>query len=321
MYIVTGANGFIGSAIIWQLNQMKIGPILAVDSVSLGERPQPLKGRSYARFLNQNELWNFLAQDQAQEIQWIIHMGACSSTTEFDVEFLKENNTEYTQRLFEWCQKNSKPFIYASSGAVYGDGTQGFSDESDPAIFKPLNPYGESKAAFDRWVVEKQETPPHWYGLRFFNVFGPGEGHKESMSSVVYKAFQQITNHGSLKLFRSHHPDYEDGKQKRDFVYVKDITRWITELIEKKPTSGIYNMGFGRERTWLDLATAVFTSLNVPVKIDWIDIPEEIRDKYQYSTAAEMRKLESSGLTPAQWSLEKGVADYVHFLKTGQEYL
>lgn len=312
MIIVTGANGFIGSALVWELNRHGIKDIICVDSVSLEERSELLKKRQYTKFLDKDDLWLYLDSSEARsEVTWILHMGACSSTTELDVEFLKENNTLYTQRIWEWCRDNKKSYVFASSGAVYGDGDNGFDDASEPSIFKPLNPYGESKAAFDRWVVKQTATPPNWYGLRFFNVYGPNEYHKGDMSSVVYKAFNQINVKGSLGLFRSHNSDYQDGRQMRDFVYVKDVTNWIWELMEKTPASGLYNMGFGKARTWLDLAGAVFENMDRQMKIDWMDIPVEMRPRYQYFTEAKMDRLFGLGLSQPKWPIEKGVADYV----------
>ncbi len=312
MIIVTGANGFIGSVLVWELNQRGITDIVCVDSVSLRERPEPLRKRRYSSFLDKNELWGFLETTEAREaVTWILHMGACSSTTELDTEFLRENNTLYTERLWNWCLAHDKSYIYASSGAVYGSGEKGFDDSTPPSAFKPLNPYGESKAAFDRWVGEQAKTPDCWYGLRFFNVYGPHEYHKGDMSSVVFKAFHQIRERGQLRLFRSHDPGYEDGKQMRDFVYVKDVTRWIGELMEKKPHSGIYNMGFGQARTWLDLAAATFANMETPMKVDWIDIPVEMRPRYQYFTKAEMGQLFALGVSKPQWPLERGIADYI----------
>ncbi len=312
MIIVTGANGFIGSMLVWELNSRGIDDIVCVDSVSLEQRPDLLRKRRYKKFILKDELWPFLETPEAkQSVSWILHMGACSSTTELNVEFLRENNTLYTQRLWTWCCEQKKSFIFASSGAVYGDGAEGFDDAAPPKKFKPLNPYGESKAAFDRWAVEQTITPPHWYGLRFFNVFGPNEYFKGSMTSVVFNAFHQINQSGSLKLFRSHRPDYQDGHQKRDFVYVKDITRWMVELMEKNPAAGIYNMGCGRARTWLDLADAVFKSMSKQTKINWIDVPDQMRPRYQYFTEAKMDRLFDLGLSHPQWPLEKGVSDYI----------
>ncbi len=311
MIIVTGANGFIGSMMVWQLNQQGHTDIIAVDSVDLSER-NLLKEFKFSRFLKHTELWSTLATQEAKEkVQWVIHMGACSSTTETNWDFLKENNLVYSQKIFEWCAQNKKNLIYASSAATYGAGEHGFTDTVNCEILKPLNLYGDSKVQFDRWVLKQKQTPPNWYGLRFFNVFGPMEDHKGSMSSVAYKAFHQIKKENVLTLFRSHNPEYKDGEQLRDFVYVKDVTRWMSELMTKKPKSDIYNMGFGKARTWLDLANAVFKSLDKPLKINWIDIPENIRNQYQYFTEANMEKWKSQGLSDPQWSLEIAVEDYV----------
>ncbi len=320
MIIVTGANGFIGSALVWELNQAGRKDIICVDTVSPTERPGPLKNRSYQRFLTKDQIWTFLETPEAQShVDAIVHMGACSSTTELNVEFLNENNVEYTRRLWNWCTAHQKPYIYASSAAVYGDGAEGFDDATPPQVFKPLNPYGESKAAFDRWAVEQKATPPLWIGLRFFNVYGPNESHKESMASVVFKAFNEIGATGRLKLFKSHNSKYADGKQQRDFVYVKDVTRWTLELLTKpQMTSGIYNMGFGVARTWLDLATATFTNVEKPLSIDWIEIPDVLRARYQYFTEAKIDRLLNLGLTKPKWPLELGIQDYVqNYLRKG----
>ena len=311
MIIVTGANGFIGSAFIWELNRSGEENLIAVDSVDLSERTDLLKNKRIKKFIKRDEIWHLLNSPEAQQIRFIVHMGACSSTTEMNLEFLKENNTDYTKRLWEWCSQNQVPLIFASSGAIYGDGLNGFSDQSDPNVFTALNPYGESKLAVDRWVVQQTQAPPRWYGLRFFNVYGPNEYHKGDMSSVVFKAVGQIQQNSELKLFKSHNAKYQDGKQMRDFVYVKDITRWMLELMNNKIASGIYNMGNGVARTWLDLADATFKAMNVPVHIHWIEVPENLRARYQYFTEANMDKLLAAGLSKPQWPLEKGIADYV----------
>ncbi|MGZ3774961.1 MAG: ADP-glyceromanno-heptose 6-epimerase [Pseudobdellovibrionaceae bacterium] len=311
MIIVTGANGFIGSVMVWELNQRGFTDIIAVDSVGLTER-NLLRKQKFSKFLLKDELWPFLESDEAKgNVTWIIHMGACSSTTETNKEFLWENNTYYTQRIFEWCAQYKKSMIYASSAATYGAGELGFDDTTDPEKLRPLNLYGESKVLFDRWALKQTVTPPQWYGLKFFNVFGPNEYHKEAMSSVAFKAFNQIKASGSLGLFKSANPQYKDGEFMRDFVYVKDVTGWMAELTEKKPKNGIYNMGFGKPRTWLDLANAVFNSMNKKLNIKWLEMPENIKGQYQYFTEAKTDKWLSAGMSPAKWPLEKAVADYV----------
>lgn len=317
MIIVTGANGFIGSAAVWELNQTGFTDIVAVDTVGLQTR-NLLANRTYSKFLLKDEIWDFLARLSPGSVSWIIHMGACSTTTETNWDFLKENNLEYSQRLFTWCAENGANLIYASSAATYGAGEKGFDDRTAPEELKALNLYGESKRLMDAWALKQTATPKHWYGLKFFNVFGPNELFKGEQASVVFKAFNQIQKTKKLQLFRSHNPDYRDGEQKRDFVYVKDITRWMDELMTKTPKNGVYNMGFGQPRTWLDLARAAFNALGYPMQIDWIDIPENIRSQYQYFTEAKTEKWAAQGLTKPQWDLDLAVDDYIknHLLKS-----
>ena len=311
MIIITGANGFIGSAMVWELNQKGMTDIVCVDTIGL-EKHNLLQKRQFSKFLLKDELWNFLNSSEAKnKVDWIIHMGACSSNTETNAEFLRENNTLYTQRIFEWCREQGKNLIYASSAATYGAGEMGFDDTTDPEKLKALNLYGESKLLFDRWALKQSKTPPHWYGLKFFNVFGPNEYFKEGMASVAFKAYHQILKNHSLGLFKSHHNDYRDGEQMRDFVYVKDVTSWMHELMVKKPQNGIYNMGFGQARTWLDLARSVFSAMKKEIKIDWLEVPANIRSQYQYFTEANMKKWASQGLSAPKWPLEKAVTDYV----------
>ena len=311
MIIVTGANGFIGSAMVWQLNQSGITDIVCVDSVNL-EKRNLLKKRQFHKFFEAQELWSYLATDDAKKnVSWIIHMGACSSTTETDWNFLFSNNFQYSQRIFEWCTQHKKGLIYASSAATYGAGENGFEDTYDSEKLKPLNLYGESKVIMDRWAVKQKITPPNWYALKFFNVFGPNEYEKGAMASVAFKAFHQIREKSELGLFKSYNPQYKDGEQLRDFVYVKDVVRWMSELMEKKPENGIYNMGFGKARSWLDMAKPLFASLNKELKINWLEMPDNIKDQYQYFTEANMSKWKSAGLSDAQWSLEDAIKDYV----------
>ena len=311
MIIVTGANGFIGSAMVWELNQAGMNDIICVDTVTLESR-NLLKKLQYSRFFEANELWSFLATDEAKKnVTWIVHMGACSSTTETDWNYLYANNFQYSQRLFEWCAQNRKNIIYASSGATYGAGENGFTDGFDSEKLKPLNLYGESKVIMDRWAVKQKIYPENWYGLKFFNVFGPNEYEKDSQASVAFKAFHQINNTSELGLFKSYNPQYGNGEQLRDFVYVKDIVRWMKELMDKRPASGIYNMGFGKARSWLDMAHALFKAMDKPEKIKWLEMPDNIKGHYQYFTEAQMDKWQNAGLSSPQWPLEKAIQDYV----------
>ena len=323
MVIITGANGFIGSVFVWELNQREIQVKAVVDLVDLKSRPDLLRNKKYDTFLLKNELWDYLNNPKlSKDIRWVIHMGANSSTTETNAEHLWENNTFYTQRIWQWCTNNNVNLIYASSAATYGAGELGFDDFLDSELLRPLNLYGESKVKFDRWAMKQDQTPPNWYGLKFFNVYGPNEYHKGEQASIPFKSYSQIRDKGEISLFKSYLPSYQHGEQKRDFVYVKDISYWMYELMEKKPENGIYNMGYGEARSWNDLAKAGFSALAKPANIKYIDMPENLKNQYQYYTKANMSKWMNAKMSPPKWSIELGLKDYYqNYLNTDFPYL
>lgn len=309
MLVVTGANGFIGSALVAALNAMGHSDLWVTDFITIDERHELLASKKYARFLSPEVL---LSEIQQNKPSAIFHMGACSSTTEKNWEYLKSVNLDYSQKLFSLCAQLQVPLYYASSGAVYGDGAKGFDDRAPTEQYTPLNLYGKSKHLMDVWASSQTQAPPRWAGFRFFNVYGPNEYFKGDMASVAYKAFLQIRETGRLKLFKSAHPQYADGHQLRDFIYVKDVTRWMLEAWQLPHfKSGIYNMGSGQARTWLDLAHAVFRAMGKKTEIEWIEMPDDIKKQYQYYTEARMQKLFSEKLSKPEWTLEKGVTDYV----------
>jgi ADP-L-glycero-D-manno-heptose 6-epimerase len=282
-----------------------------VDDFSKIEKAENLTGKQYDLKVERSVFIEWLKQ-HATKIKAVFHIGARTDTTEFNVDIFNELNLNYTKSLWQICADNNIPFIYASSAATYGLGEHGYDDdESKIPLLKPLNPYGDSKNDFDKWALQQKQTPPNWYGLKFFNVYGPNEFHKGRMASVIFHSFNQINLNGKVKLFRSHNPNYKDGEQLRDFVYVKDVVNVLIFLFEKHPANGIYNLGSGKARTFLDLALATFKALNKEPNVEYVDTPEDIRDKYQYFTEANMNKLIKAGYDKPFTSLEEGVTDYV----------
>ena len=311
MIVVTGAAGFIGSALVGELLRQGWQDIVAVDDFSRPDKAPNLEGKTLSAKVDRKEFFDWLDANQ-QLVQFIFHLGARTDTTEFDTAIFDELNLHYSQEVWKRCVKYGIPLVYASSAATYGAGEHGYDDDHDLiAKLKPLNPYGESKNDFDQWALAQAEKPYFWAGLKFFNVYGPNEYHKGRMASVVLHAFRQIRDTGGMKLFRSHNPDYKDGEQLRDFVYVKDVCDVCLFLMEHRKHSGIYNLGSGKARTFLDLARAVFAALGKDERIEFIDTPADIRDKYQYYTEANMAKLKGIGYDKPFTSLEEGVGDYV----------
>jgi len=310
MIVVTGAAGFIGSCLVKRLTKDGFSPLLLVDDFSNPEKNKNLESDN----INQRiERFEFLKNPEKWgKIDFVFHLGARTDTTEFDTQLLNKLNTEYTINLWKFCTKMEIPFIYASSAATYGIGEFGFEDKNELLpLLHPLNPYGQSKHDFDLWAIQQVDKPPFWAGLKFFNVFGPNEYHKGRMASVVMHGTNQIIKNNSIKLFRSHIAQYKDGEQVRDFIYVKDVLDVILYLFNTKPKSDIYNLGTGEARSWNDVAKAIFNSLNKPVNIEYIDIPIDIREKYQYFTEAKMQKLIQTGYTNPFVSLEDAVQDYI----------
>jgi ADP-L-glycero-D-manno-heptose 6-epimerase len=311
MLVVTGAAGFIGSCLVSKLNALGHEDLILVDDFSKTNKSENFSSKKFLKTIERSEFINWFSTN-ANDVTCVFHIGARTDTTEFNVAIFDELNVNYTKALWEICSKNNIPLIYASSAATYGLGEFGYDDdETKINSLKPLNPYGESKNEFDKWAIVQKQTPPHWYGLKFFNVYGPNEYHKARMASVIFHSFNQINSTGKVKLFRSHNPNYKDGGQLRDFVYVKDVVDVILFLFEKQPKSGIYNLGSGKARSFSDLATATFKALGKTPNIEFIDTPIDIRDKYQYFTEANMNKLKAAGYSKPFTSLEAGVEDYV----------
>ena len=323
MIIVTGGAGFIGSAFVWKLNQEGIDDIVIVDELGTDDKWKNLVNRHFVAYIHKDDFLQMICADKVPlKISAIVHMGACSSTTERDADYLWSNNYLYTSTLAKWTLKRGIRFIYASSAATYGDGTQGFSDDHGKiSRLRPINMYGYSKQVFDLWVL-RNSLEKKIAGIKFFNVFGPNEYHKADMASVIFKAFHQIKETGKVKLFKSYKKEYKDGGQLRDFVYVKDCVKAMWWLFNNPKANGIFNLGTGNARTWNDLIKAVFAAMKKKTNIEYIEMPEALRNQYQYFTEAQMTKLKKAGCPVKFSSLEDSVRDYVvNYLQEDDPYL
>ncbi|MBP6979218.1 MAG: ADP-glyceromanno-heptose 6-epimerase [Bacteroidales bacterium] len=320
MIIVTGAAGFIGSCMVNKLNNKGHKELVLVDDFSKSLKNKNINHKTFLKQVHRDQFKEWL-KDYRKEVQFIIHLGARTDTTEFDRRIFDELNLNYSKSIWNLSSEFQIPLIYASSAATYGMGELGYDDNHEIIDkLKPLNPYGESKNEFDRWVIRQQDQPPFWAGLKFFNVYGPNEYHKGRMASVIFHSFNQIMATGQSRLFRSNHPDYEDGKQLRDFIYIKDVINVIYYMMNRRPASGIYNLGTGKARTFRDLAGAVFRAMNKEEKIEFIPIPEDISQRYQNFTEAKMEKLRQAGYDIGFYTLEEGIDEYVKGYLTENRY-
>ena len=311
MIVITGAAGFIGSCLVSRFNELGHENLLLVDDFTVKSKENNLKGKKFNSKISRTSFFNWLNTNKPK-VEFIFHIGARTDTTEFNTEIFNQLNVEYSKEIWNYCTNNQVPLVYASSAATYGLGENGYKDKHELIKqLKPLNPYGDSKNEFDLWALKQTKKPPNWYGLKFFNVYGPNEYHKGRMASVIFHAFKQINQTNKMNLFRSHNSNFKDGEQLRDFIYVKDILSVCLFLQNKKPTSGIYNLGSGNARSFNDLVINTFKALDKAPKIKYIDTPLDIRDKYQYFTEADMSKLRSAGFKEAFTTLEEGVKEYV----------
>jgi ADP-L-glycero-D-manno-heptose 6-epimerase len=311
MIVVTGAAGFIGSCLVRRLNDDGAINLLLSDDFSREDKARNLRDKRFIAKVHRDDLPDWLERMHAN-IQFVFHLGARTDTTEKDEAIFDRLNLHYSQTVWDICTRHQIPLIYASSAATYGLGELGYEDTHEiVSRLKPLNPYGCSKNDFDQWALQQTTAPPFWAGLKFFNVYGPNEYHKGRMASVIFHTFRQIKANGSMKLFRSHREGIADGHQSRDFVYVKDVVDVITFLRQARPTNGLYNLGTGQARTFLDLATLTFQAMGLTPNITFVDTPEDIRDTYQYFTEANMQKLIQAGYSKPFTTLEQGVSAYV----------
>lgn len=321
MIVVTGAAGFIGSGLVGKLNEMGIRRIIIVDEFLNNEKEHNLVGKQYLKRVERSVFFDWM-KENGDDVRFIFHIGARTDTTEFNKEIFDELNLNYSKEVWRIATNLKIPLVYASSAATYGLGEFGYDDNHKVVNqLKPLNPYGDSKNDFDKWVLIQHTKPPFWAGLKFFNVYGPNEYHKGRMASVVLHAYRQIMHTGEMKLFKSHNEKYADGEQQRDFVYVKDVHNICIFLMEKRPESGLYNLGSGKARTFKSLVVNTFKAINREVDIKYIDTPEDIRDNYQYFTEARMNKLIAAGYTDGFHTLEQGVKDYVQNYLIDGKYL
>lgn len=321
MIIVTGAAGFIGSCLISRLNADHFNSIIAVDDFSDLSKNKNLEGKKIKEKIDREKFFEWIDANY-EHVEFIFHIGARTDTTEFDKKILDHLNVDYSKKIWKKCIDYQIPLVYASSAATYGLGELGYMDDEKliPQLH-PLNPYGESKNEFDKWVLQQDEVPFFWVGLKFFNVYGPNEYHKGRMASVVFHAYNQIQKEGKIKLFRSHHPKYKDGEQLRDFIYVKDVVDVCVWFLHTRKNPAIYNLGSGKANTFLDLASAVFVSLNKAPQIEFMDTPADIREKYQYFTEAKIKKLQLAGYSAAFTPLKEAVGDYVKNYLLNNSYL
>lgn len=321
MIIVTGGAGFIGSAIIAGLNARGINDILVVDQLSSDERWRNLRNLSFADYVEKDDFLQMVVTRKLPPTETVFHLGACSSTTETNASYLIKNNFEYTKTLAQWAVDSNIRFIYASSAATYGDGSQEFFDDEDQLEnLRPLNMYGYSKQLFDLWA-KRNGMLKKIVALKYFNVFGPNEYHKADMRSFVLKAFEQVYTTGTVRLFKSYNRKYKDGQQMRDFLYIKDAVAMTLMFFDKKHQTGIFNIGSGKARTWNDLVEAVFAAIGKRPNIEYIDMPQQLQNQYQYFTEAPIGKLRKAGYEHEITSLENAIADYVRNYLQKDAYL
>jgi len=318
MIVVTGAAGFIASNMVSKLNRQGYKDLILVDEFSNIEKNRNLQGKSFRSQIHRDDFVDWFSR-HSDQVRMVFHLGARTDTTEFDKDIFDRLNLNYSRDIWKICKEAQIPLVYASSAATYGGGEMGYRDDHELVWdLKPLNPYGESKNEFDKWVLQQEEEPPFWAGIKFFNVYGPNEYHKGRMASVIYHAFDQISRSSKMKLFRSHRPDYEHGEQLRDFIYVKDVVDVLYFFMQQSPRSGLYNLGTGKARSFNDLVRSTFRAMDREEQIEYIDTPEDIRERYQYFTEAVMDKLRTAGYIRPFHSLEEGIDDYVrHFLQEG----